>query len=298
MISVLIPFYNWDITLLVDDVLVSAKHLGNSSIEIIVCDDCSSELIYIEKIRRKFDGQIRIERNEKNLGRSRTRNKLIEFAKGRDIIFIDGDSRLYAPESYLTRYVLALQEHELVIGGTKYEIDVPADRQLRLHWNYGRRRESKTASERNKAPERYFFTNNFACRRALFDIRLFDEEITNYGYEDTDWSHYMNSKGVSVHHIDNYVMHKGLNSRQKFLNNADSAIQTLASWYELDKASSVYLLEFYRAQEISFQGKILLYLARLSQPLTRKLLETGFSNSLHLFDLYRLGRLAQLVCAK
>ena len=296
MISVLIPFYNWDVSSLVED-LMQSRESADVEVEILVCDDCSPDKELARQLTKNYGDQIDVISNEVNLGRAKTRNLLLTKAHFNHIIFIDGDSRLAKPSSYLSNYVRALKKHDLIIGGTTYDEQRPTDEEQRLHWMYGKTREAQSAAIRNQTPQRYFFTNNFCCKRHLFAIATFDESLTGYGYEDSSWADAMIHKKIEIHHIDNYVIHKGLKNRDKFLRDADEAIETLAKWHVAKKPTAIRLLEFYRTNERSFHGKILLSLARVSMPLTRMLIKSGL-NYPKLYDLYRLGRLRDCINGK
>ena len=59
-------------------------------IEILICDDCSSDKT--EQIAKSYkDERIKLQKNAKNLGYLRTFNKLLNSAKGEFICFIDAD---------------------------------------------------------------------------------------------------------------------------------------------------------------------------------------------------------------
>jgi glycosyltransferase involved in cell wall biosynthesis len=292
MISVLIPFFNWDVTGLLEDLLIAISQ-ANFEVEVIACDDHSPDSELYQRVFSLFKDEksVSIFQNDNNLGRSRTRNILINKAKYDDIIFIDGDSRLSEPKSYLNRYAEALEDHAIVVGGTLYEAKAPADRSLRLHWNYGRHRESKASVVRNRQPLRYFFSNNFACQRSIFSIFPFDDSISGYGYEDSLWADEVSMSGHKIHHIDNYVIHKGLKNKHKFLEDADEAVLTLVHWAKTSRESHVNLLKHYQALRQNTAGKIVLWLLEILGPFCGRMLKAGYIN-LKLFDLYRLGSLS------
>lgn len=62
---------------------------NNASFEHIVIDDCSSDKSL--KLVEEFGNSTNIVRNEKNLGPGPSRNKGLQLAKGRYIIFLDSD---------------------------------------------------------------------------------------------------------------------------------------------------------------------------------------------------------------
>lgn len=292
MISVLIPFYNWDISGLLEDVLTAATAV-DLAIEIIACDDHSEDISLFEKLKTRNQGvqHVRLFRNETNLGRAATRNALVIQAAYECIVFIDGDSRLMTPKKYLAEYLSAFDRTTVLFGGTKYESRAPSERKYRLHWNYGRKRESRKASNRNESPLRFVFSNNFCCSRELLMQIPFDETLVGYGYEDSFWGNQIANAGFHIKHIDNYVIHKGLNNSTQFLKNADQAILTLAENNAEEKSGHIALLRYHNKLSQSIYGKILLSLAGNLNALTRLVLHKGFVSNVLTFDFYRLGRL-------
>ena len=294
MISVLIPFYNWDISGLIEDVLLSAD-LSECPVEIIGCDDHSSDPTIYDSLVEHFKGieRIRLFRNDSNLGRSATRNRLVDQASFDHLIFIDGDSRLSEPKTYIANYVRSYSGTDVVFGGTKYVSKKPSDEALRLHWNYGRKRESKNAAIRNQQSMRYIFSNNFSCSKEVLQQVRFNEDLKDYGYEDSFWGNQVLHAGYNINHIDNYVIHIGLNNNNVFLSNSDQAINTLADKIESEEANHIVLLRYYRSLSASFYGKFVLYLARNLNSIARFVLRKSLISSVLVFDFYRLGKLAR-----
>src|SRR5262249_30439746 len=64
------------------------------SFELVVSDDCSTDSTW--KIVQEYAGpQVRVFRNEANLGEVPNRNKALELARGKYLMFLDGDDYLY-----------------------------------------------------------------------------------------------------------------------------------------------------------------------------------------------------------
>lgn len=61
--------------------------------ELILVDDCSD--VPVEIGQRIYDYPIRIYRNEKNLGQSKSRNVGVKYAKGAWLMFLDDDDRFH-----------------------------------------------------------------------------------------------------------------------------------------------------------------------------------------------------------
>ncbi len=89
-ISVIVPIYNVERYL--DECLQSVVNQSFSDYEIICVDDASPDNSagIVHGFQEKF-GNIRLLTNEKNLGLSASRNRGIEAAKGKYLLFVDSD---------------------------------------------------------------------------------------------------------------------------------------------------------------------------------------------------------------
>ena len=93
-VSILIPIYN--VERYVARCLRSVFEQSYNDIEYVLIDDCSSDLSLkiVRNIINEYPSrlnQIKLFTNEKNLGISRTRNRLLEKATGDYVYFIDSD---------------------------------------------------------------------------------------------------------------------------------------------------------------------------------------------------------------
>ncbi len=288
MLSVLIPMYNFDTRPLVQDILVAGE-ISNIEIQVVVCDDASPDTTLYDALQSEYEDitSLTLLSNDTNLGRSKTRNKLVQHAIYDTLVFIDGDSRILDTNTFLTQYANHVDPKTVIVGGTKYSKSSPGIKK-HLHWKYGRNRESKSALIRNQTPARYFFSNNFCCSRKVLGQIPFDQEISGYGYEDSLWAKQVLGYGLQIKHIDNYVIHIGLNTNDKFLKNASEAVTTIVKLSNSNRSPDVKLEAFYQSQKTSTIGKILLYLASISCRLNEHLLKSGI-HLLKLYDFYRLG---------
>lgn len=89
-VSVIIPIYN--VEKYVDECLSSVINQTFKNIEIICIDDCStdSSMDIVEKYADN-DNRIKIIRNKQNMGQGISRNKAIDIARGKYILFVDSD---------------------------------------------------------------------------------------------------------------------------------------------------------------------------------------------------------------
>ena len=96
-------------------------------------------------------------------------------------------------------------------------IVLPGDPDKLLRWKYGKKKEQLKASERNKHAHASFSTFNVLIDKSIFSKIRFNEELKQYGHEDTLLGYQLNIAGINVLHIDNGLMHDGVESNQDFL---------------------------------------------------------------------------------
>ncbi|MBS7536740.1 glycosyltransferase family 2 protein [Ancylobacter sonchi] len=135
-VSTLIPAYNAE-----DSIERSIRSVQNQRwtgrLEIVVCDDGSADkTASIISEMAKFDPRIIFIKNEKNLGRPRTRNHLIAKSHGDMITWLDADDVKYEDmiRLQMDRFLSLRQErgHENFIVFTNYDWDFPARNELKL----------------------------------------------------------------------------------------------------------------------------------------------------------------------
>lgn len=84
--------------------------------ELIISDDCSTDDTW-EIIQQYNDPRIRAWRNERNMGEYPNRNKVLHAAKGKYILYVDGDDMLYKLSlGNLASYVTYFPEAGMVWG--------------------------------------------------------------------------------------------------------------------------------------------------------------------------------------
>ena len=110
MVSVIIPNYNSEKYL--KDTLDSVIRQTYKDLEIIVIDDCSTDN-WEEVIGQFSDERIKVIKNEKNIGVSKTRNVGIENSNGEYIAFLDSDD--VWEETKIEKQLNALEENDAVL---------------------------------------------------------------------------------------------------------------------------------------------------------------------------------------
>jgi hypothetical protein len=70
-------------------------------------------------------------------------------------------------------------------------------------------------------------TNNFVVPKAVMLNIPFDETVTTYGHEDTLFGFQLQAAGIDILHLDNPVLHIGLDEAAHWLEKQRIAIQNL-----------------------------------------------------------------------
>lgn len=229
VLSILIPIFNYNASLLVHSLHAQASLLGYE-FEIICLDDTSTI---------KFDDNLKLNTLvncqyiflDNNIGRSAIRNKLARLAKYDYLLFIDSDM-LVKNANYIANYLNSVEGYDIVYGGISYEDTVQND-SLILRWKYGIKRESLNIENRNVNPYLSAKFCNLLIRKKIFDSIRFDEKIIEYGHEDTLFSIKMQELKLKVLHIENELTHLGLEDSQTYLKKVKIASVNLRRIYEM-----------------------------------------------------------------
>lgn len=297
MLSILIPVYNFDIVEMVTELHKQAKTVS-TDVEIIVLDD-NSTIAYKDKNRQIIKlNTVKLRELPKNIGRAKIRNTLADMAEGDFLIFIDCDSKI--PDIlFLKRYLECCDEDsKAVYGGLTYSEKPPGNPELLLRWHYGVHREVCMAEERKKHPNRSFKTINFMISKSVFDTIRFDESLSRYGHEDTLFGFELKKRNIPVLHIDNPVIHIGLETATVFLKKTQQGIKNLHKIYYQRKADielieDIKLLRYYRKLEKAGIRRLAGGLFSLFRPTMEANLKSKKPN-LRILDLYKLGYMCRL----
>ena len=215
MLSILIPTKDYNCRILVEALLRQGELLG-VPYEIILGEDGSS--CEAAELNRSVSqhSKCRIIEYKENQGRARIRNRLAEEACYENILFIDSDA-IVEKSDFLATYLQALKNHDIVCGGLYHSVIIPSP-DCTLRYKYEKNADKKRpAVVRAKRPYNDFSTFNFAIKRDLFLSIRFDESIKEYGYENTLFGHQIKARGHVVEHIDNPLLHTGLESNRLYL---------------------------------------------------------------------------------
>ncbi len=291
-ISLLIPVFDYDIIALVHS-MKDAMGKVPEFFEIVIGDDGSSAE-YHEKYRSLETENVKVISSEKNIGRAAIRNKLALEARGDFLIFIDADVMLPGTaEAYILKWLPYMKTSRVICGGTLYHDSPPGDPDKLLRWKYGKWREQKSAAERNKHPHAGFSTFNVMIEKSVFSKIRFNEELKQYGHEDTLLGYQLKKAGINVLHIDNGLMHEGLESNREFLIKTKLGIENLSKLYDkvTDKRSfseTVTILRYYN--KLKYFGSTRILAAIFIRYRERMEIRLDSSNiSLLLFGFYKMS---------
>jgi GT2 family glycosyltransferase len=230
-ISLLIPVFDYDLIALVHS-MKSAMGKVPEFYEIVIGDDGSSA-DYRKKYKSLEAENVKVISSKKNIGRAAIRNKLALEARGDFLLFIDADVMMPGTaEAYILKWLPYMNNSRVICGGTLYHDSAPGDPDKILRWKYGKWREQKSAAERNKHPHAAFSTFNVMIEKSVFEKIRFNEELKQYGHEDTLLGYQLKKAGINILHIDNGLMHEGLESNRDFLNKTKLGIENLSLLYD------------------------------------------------------------------
>ena len=331
-LSILIPTYDFVCYPLVLSLHGQAEALG-IDYEILVAEDGSKQQDrVVANLKINELPHCRHLRRTENAGRAAIRNILADEAQGEWLLFLDSDAKVEKPD-FLAAYlaaanaespepsdeqeepdnvqaepcdeqkeprdaqaedVTARRSNAPVIVGGLYHVPACADptRALRFRYEHEADR-SRSAAQRSLKPYMEFSTFNFMIRSDIFSALRFDEQCREYGYEDVLFGLALQRRDIPILHIDNALLHTGLDTNAQFLGKTEAALRTLAALApELRECSRVHRL-FARLKRYAL-APLLRAAFRLCGKCFRRHLEKSTRPSLRLFALYKLLYYASL----
>ncbi len=243
MISILIPVYNQNAVALVKSLKDQCEAL-DIQYQIMVFDDLSNEETRNQNKELGHEFGVNYLELSENLGRARIRNRLARMARFKHLLFIDGDSGIVR-DDYVKKYLDQIENAEIVYGGRVYQKQKPDDPGLVLHWKYGKTREALPLKKRLLDPYLNFQSNNFMITAWLFGKLKFDEGVEGYGYEDLLFAEKIKAVDAGILHIDNPVIHAGLEPADKLIEKTKNAIKNLAKLNQAGELLNTRLTKYY-----------------------------------------------------
>jgi glycosyltransferase involved in cell wall biosynthesis len=295
MISILIPTYNYDCTELVDE-LVKQCRSCQVKFEIICQDDASKSDLNVNNETINTIPSCSFYSNSENFGRSKNRNTLAKKSSFPWLLFLDCDT-MPVDANFIQNYISILNttQSEVVFGGIEYQKKQPSQEQL-LRWIYGKKREALNVECRMKNNNFSALTSNVLIKKDVFLLYPFDEELTQYGYEDYTFFAALNKANKKVLHIDNPCFHNGLETSVEFIEKTKMAIHNLV---QLSRTKKELVLQnklvktHQKLVQFRLQKIIVSIFFLLQKPMEINL-KSRFP-SLFIFDLYKLGWFSNLI---
>lgn len=223
MLSILIPTYNYYIY---DLVLNIHKKCQKESIDFeIICLDDHSETDFTKankKIEALSNCYYKI--NSKNKGRVATREHLAELAKHKWLLFLDADV-LPKNENFITEYLKYLNKnHKAILGGFYYAKN--SIKKHLLRWKYGKQNEEVSARLRNLKPYKVVISANLLIKKDTYLSISKQLKTKTYG-GDLIFATLLKEQNIDIHHINNEVIHLGLEDNKSFLKKQKEAVKLL-----------------------------------------------------------------------
>ncbi len=295
MLSVCIPVYNY----YVNELVLSLKSQGEKldvDFEILLADDASDDKYRLENKKLSKLKFVKYFQLEKNIGRAKNRNYLAGKANYNNLVFLDCDM-LVCDDNFLEKYQKFGNRNIVVCGGICYGI-MPEDEKMFFRWYYGINREQKSVGQRSKNPHNSFMTGNFMIDKELFSKFRFNESLVKYGHEDTFFGYKLKINNVNVTHIDNPLLHVGLEKFDVFFKKTKEGIENLWNLYKNTDydtafADMVGLLKIYRRARKIGINYILIFKYNLFKGLMVRNL-CGKNPKLWIFDFYKLEYLCKV----
>ncbi|MBO5677700.1 MAG: glycosyltransferase family 2 protein [Bacteroidaceae bacterium] len=233
MLSLLIPTYNFDCLLLIQELHEQCEALravdGEFDYEIVVADDCSprKDLVHaLQETTELLGERVRLMALPKNVGRAAVRNRLLSEARGAWVVLMDSDARV-VHDDFVKKYWEVRNRMEVVAGGILHPSTIERGYELRIVYERSFEKERRV-EWRQKHPYAHFSVFNLMARKDVITKFCFDLRCEEYGYEDFFLGVALEAAGVPVSHIDNPLLHTGIDTSEVFLGKAETAVRTLS----------------------------------------------------------------------
>ncbi|WP_299216471.1 glycosyltransferase family 2 protein [uncultured Dokdonia sp.] len=289
MLSILIPTYNYTIYNLIQEISRQAEAMA-IPYEIIVSDDHSSQYQEENKKITSFPHTKYLEQTQ-NLGRTKNRELLAHTAKYSWILFLDADV-IPASKDFIKNYIHAIHDEiDLIFGGISYQEKSPNKNQY-LRWFYGKHREAQAVEKRQKHPW-FVISQNLLSKKELF-LKANVSKENRYGLDNL-FSHQLKKLEARIIHIDNPIIHLGLEENPVFLKKSVEAVETTIHYEHIGMMES-YVSRLQKSYQFLKRTKLTGLFVSLIQPLKKRIERNllGKSPSLFLFDLYKLYHYTRL----
>lgn len=259
--------------------------------EINVYDDGSPQPELQNEIINEFTNTT-YKKLENNIGRTAIRSLMAEEAKYSWLLFLDADV-LPENSNFLKKYLDALNNNnvDVIAGGVVYEEKKP-EKEKMLRWKYGHLREAKSVAVRQKDPHT-IVSPSLCIKKSVF-LNANTQIKNSYGL-DNFFSNQLKKMDATVLHIENPVIHLGLEENNIFLNKALKAVETTVDLEQkglMDTDMRPLQKSYLKLKKLHLHHVFSFFISKF-----QKRMEQNFNSknpNLFWFDLYRLNHYIQL----
>jgi len=135
-ISIIMPAYNESSRIIssVEETVKTFTEFG-CSWELIVIDDGSTDDTFeiLQRLSRKYPGQLIVKKNPFNLGKGRAIKKALHYTSGDYVVFLDADMDLHPLQVETLFNIMRLDNADIVIGSKLHPnsvVNYPLDRRI------------------------------------------------------------------------------------------------------------------------------------------------------------------------
>ena len=156
-----------------------------------------------------------------------------------------------------------------------------------LRWKYGKARESKSVWERKKNPYFIISQNLLIKKKSFLKANNFTE---NYYGLDNFFSNQLKRMDAKMLHIDNPVLHFGLEENEKFIKKALQAVETtviLENLGLMDNSMRPIQKSFLTLKKLHLTSLFHFVISKFKRKMERNFISK--KPNLFWFDLYRLS---------
>lgn len=248
-------------------------------------DDGSNVQICSDELAKK----VRIIQNHTNQGRIASRNLLAEKANFDWILFIDADM-LPANDDYLRSYETVITQNtpDICVGGYSYDYKLNSS-EYSLRYNYGLKKESLTADKRNKRPYKVILSGNMLIKKRVYKQHLLYLQSGSYGMDNIIGAIFKTNQ-LNVLHIDNAVLHLGLEKNVTYLSKKREAARLLVENYRNNKDiehQNDLLSLFIKSKKIGLSLILSLVYKSIGKSLEKFIIKNG--SNINILQFYRLS---------
>ena len=286
-LSILIPTFNYVCIDLVRALAAQCEQCPQlDDYEIIVADDGSEDKFIGLNRGINLIPHCHYEETAENIGRSRILNKMTTLIRYEWTLIIDSDAEVLS-DDFINKYLSHTEGNDVICGGITTSRKHKRKDNL-LRYKYEKSAQSiRSLTYRNANPYQHFSSFNILINTKVFNTVNFDDSIKQYGYEDTLFGIGLKRNKYKIVHIDNPLIHSGIDTNLSYLTKTEQALQNLVLLKDKLQEGSVLYQTYLKCRKIHLLPLIKIWHKLFSSVERRNLLSRH--PSLFVFELYKLG---------